>query len=418
MIYWIIWTTGCCLVLWLAIQFCFVLAFAARLKRWQPLEALDQDCPHVAVLLSLRGNDPFLADTIRGLLQQDYPSYSLRFVVDHSEDPAAQIAAEALVGNDSTNASIRLLEKRSSNCSLLCSSIVQAVEDLEDGTEVVAFVDADVCPDPRWLRDLVLPLLQPNVSMTMGNRWFVPAADGLGSSVRYIFNAVAVLHMYWCGLIWGGSMAIRTNVLKRSGLIDRWKRALFHDSPVYSAIRECGFHPVFVPGVMMVNRESCALVSFFGWMKRQLLNTWLYHPNWKHVAVNLVFGITLLVAALVGSCVFFVTGFRSACGWYCLMVAAYWVAFGLMIGIVEVAVRSATRRRDQSPNWLSMASICKVFLLLPIAACMSGFALLLVPFTRRVQWRGVSYNVFSAWNVELVDYQTISVKAAGSVASL
>ncbi|MDG2470128.1 MAG: glycosyltransferase family 2 protein, partial [Pirellulaceae bacterium] len=43
--------------------------------------------PQASVILSLRGKDPFVADTIRNLLQQEYKNYELRIIVDSESDP-------------------------------------------------------------------------------------------------------------------------------------------------------------------------------------------------------------------------------------------------------------------------------------------------------------------------------------------
>jgi len=56
------------------------------LRRQPPSLLTDQQCPKAAVVLCLRGKDPFLADCLRALLTQDYPCFDVRIVVDANDD--------------------------------------------------------------------------------------------------------------------------------------------------------------------------------------------------------------------------------------------------------------------------------------------------------------------------------------------
>ena len=52
------------------------------LRRRQAANLNDEDCPKAAVILCLRGSDPFLTECLAGLLNQDYPNYEV-IVVNH-----------------------------------------------------------------------------------------------------------------------------------------------------------------------------------------------------------------------------------------------------------------------------------------------------------------------------------------------
>jgi hypothetical protein len=61
--------------------------------------------PLAAVILPLRGADPSLIPSLRGLLRQRYPTYSVHIVVDDEADPAWSIVQTALgEGRDHVNA--------------------------------------------------------------------------------------------------------------------------------------------------------------------------------------------------------------------------------------------------------------------------------------------------------------------------
>jgi cellulose synthase/poly-beta-1,6-N-acetylglucosamine synthase-like glycosyltransferase len=59
-----------------------------RRKEWNEPET--SYTPKTAVILSLRGPDPFVRRCLDGLLTQDYPGYTVFIVIDHAEDPEAK----------------------------------------------------------------------------------------------------------------------------------------------------------------------------------------------------------------------------------------------------------------------------------------------------------------------------------------
>jgi GT2 family glycosyltransferase len=121
--------------------------------------------------------------------------------------------------------------------------------------------------------------LQPNeIGLATGNRWYMPMDPTLGSVVRYIWNAGAVVQMHWYDFAWGGCFAIKRRVLQDSNLLRRWGRAFCDDTVLIIPVKKLGLRVAFVPSLMMINRENIALVSFFRWVCRQMLNVRLTIP--------------------------------------------------------------------------------------------------------------------------------------------
>ena len=71
--------------------------------------------PFVSVILSLRGKDPFVAKTIRNLLEQRYERYELQIIVDSQSDPVWETLEEF---RDHPRIKISILEDRLKTCSL------------------------------------------------------------------------------------------------------------------------------------------------------------------------------------------------------------------------------------------------------------------------------------------------------------
>ncbi len=137
---------------WLAIQVLLIAIFVWNLRFHQGKLLPDDKLPKTAIVLCLRGADPFLPNCLRALLNQNYPHYDLKLIVDRQEDPAWKIANDTIQELGATNVQISPLWFIRKSCSLKCSSLVQAVSELDNSYQVVALVDADTVVHPNWLR--------------------------------------------------------------------------------------------------------------------------------------------------------------------------------------------------------------------------------------------------------------------------
>lgn len=239
--------------------------------------------PRVAILIPVRGADPRLRSGLRALRCQDYPHYELHVVVDSREDPAWPVVQEVAREESSVPVFVEELTQRFSTCGLKCSALIQAAEQLDDSIEIVAVADSDMQAHPLWLKYLVAPFDDPQVGCTYGNRWFVPRRQAWGSLVRAIWNAAALVYMFRLGIPWGGTMAIRRRALHEAGILDRWKHSMADDVSVTSALQERHLRSIFVPELMMANREDCRLSFALDFMIRQLAWVRLYHGGWQKI---------------------------------------------------------------------------------------------------------------------------------------
>jgi cellulose synthase/poly-beta-1,6-N-acetylglucosamine synthase-like glycosyltransferase len=219
----------------------------------------DAQLPKAAVIMTLRGADPFLDRTLQGLTQLDYPQYDVRIVVDHKEDPAWELVHRIIRERGCRNVRVEELAERRSTCSLRMSSLIQAVNGLDASYGVVAIVDADVVTYPGWLRDLVSPMADPMIGATTGIRWFMPEGSNAGTLVRHVWNAAAVAQMRAFGIGWGGSLAVRTSLLRDGNILDKWSRIMFEDTFTANEVHSLRRRLQFVPEATMINRESTDL---------------------------------------------------------------------------------------------------------------------------------------------------------------
>ncbi len=156
-------------------------------------------------------------------------------------------------------------------CSLKCSSLAEAVDQLDPSYEVIAFLDGDAPPHRTWLRELVEPLADPTIGVTTGNRWYTPDQVSWGSMVRYFWNAGAIVQVWLNGIIWAGSMALRRNVVDQIDLVASWRKSLSVDGTVVRRLKAAKLRAQFIPSVIMPNREDITIKSFTPWSERQLV---------------------------------------------------------------------------------------------------------------------------------------------------
>lgn len=376
---------------------CFVFA----LLRWNRAGDAEPFCPKTAVVLCLRGADPFLETCVRALLSQDYEHYDVKVVVDRREDPAWQVVERIVAECQATNVEIRPLTQRRTTCSLKCSSLLQAIGGLDESYEVVALLDADTVPHRTWLRELVAPLADERVGVATGNRWYMPAEVSWGSLVRYLWNTAAVVQMFWYRIPWGGTLALKTKVFRQFDLLDRWGNAFCEDTMLYEVMRNLGLRVAFVPSLMMVNREGDDIPGFFRWVRRQLLTARLYHPRWALVLGHGIMTSTAMAFSAGLLALTLCTGHWAAAQWTAGGLALYMAAMPLLLSPMEWCVRRIVRARGEPTRWLSPARamwLCAGILVTQVVYATALVSTLLV---RNVEWRGVSYRVDGPWKIRV-----------------
>ncbi|MFP6676374.1 MAG: glycosyltransferase family 2 protein [Pirellulaceae bacterium] len=399
----------CGLVALLVIGQCGVVAaFVWNLVRFQRTTLADCDLPKAAVVLSLRGPDPFLEKTLRALMKVDYPDFTMHFIVDSETDPAKIELDKILRELQVEDVSVSILHEPLTTCSLKCSALIQVVRELDPEIEIVAFVDSDAIPHRSWLRDLVAPLSDANIGATTGNRWFVPERANAGTLVRYVWNVGGVVQVWLNRITWGGSLAMRREVIERTDMFDGWGHSLFDDAAVCRQLRPHGLRIHFVPGVLMANREEISLGTFMGWMRRQLIAAKSCGPEWRLVALhafnlagtNLAAIALFLWAVAIGE-----TRISQMCA---VVIVAYWGTAILATIATEFAVRRILRDNGDPVRWplAAWVGFLPAMLLTHITY---PYAFIGAYWKRRVSWRGIEYDVLGYSDIHMRGYRPFVV---------
>lgn len=381
----------------------------------------DDQCKPVAVVMSLRGGDPFLEECLNRIVNQDYPDYEIIIAFDSKDDPAVEYVDRLIGEGHSHRLTKKIITDRNKRCSLVNNNYARVVEEIDDRFEFVVFVDADAVTWSGWLRAMVQPLIEnETIGASSGNRWYTPGHASLGNLVRAFWNMGSVVQMALFRFPWGGSMAIRTSIAKSDEMLQQWKTSFSADAPVFNVVKSAGKKFFFNPHMLLLNSESTSLRSFSNWIPRQVIQGKLYHPKWIPVLIQ---GILMA---------FFV--FNALAINFTNLFLGNWVSFGILGGSLTLAwcvtcllfvyLNSVIIRRhseltsETKTNWLTVGSVLKLPHVSLIAFWVYAVALTKVLAVRRIEWRGIVYQIRKPFDIELEEYKPFRPTHADSQYSL
>jgi glycosyltransferase involved in cell wall biosynthesis len=372
-----------------AIQSSFTLVFVVLMaSRKQSI--LQSFTPKAAIILCLRGSDPFLKQSIHCLLDQDYPDFELHVVVDHPEDPSRAVLRDF---ESDARLHVSILHDPLDTCSLKCSAIVQLIGTLHPSVEIIALCDADTIPQRTWLANLAAPLEDASVAVATGNRWYQPQFPNGASVVRFLWNIPATINMIVFRIAWGGSLVIRRRVIEEAELLDKWSHAFCEDTMLDRVVRQHGYRQVFVPDVMIVNRETCTFGDLMNWVPRQLLTASLYHSSWP---ATVGYGILSSAIPFVAAAVMMVGWIRSdfdAIGAAFTALITFEISNILLVLICEYSFHRKSFEGQRGSSWLTLWSILKLPIWIVTSQILSPFWFIKCFLAKRVTWRGIPYQI-------------------------
>ncbi len=386
------------------------LRYFKRDLRESAVRSVVKRSPKAAIVLSLRGPDPCLTQTLEALLELDYPDFHIQVVVDSELDPVLNdvYAVKEKGGADQIRVSV--LKQFRNSCSLKCSSLIQAVTDLPDDVEIVAFIDGDVVPHPAWLKELVQPLVQGEADVVGGNRWYQPPDAAWGSMTRYIWNAGFLRGMWAQGTPWAGTMAMRKTTIEEIGLLKAWGTAMSVDATLHRCMTSHQRKFKLAASLIMTNRESISLERFHGWVTRQMAVI-RYTGSETLVAIQIQIGVLLLLHTAVPAMAVaaFLMGQPLTGAAALLSLAIYWLIHGLAMVMFEQTMRIGMRQRGEETEWITLRKACRWYASVAMAHYVIGFGVLRVLGIKEVDWRGIRYRL-STSGVQMQGYTPFGAK--------
>lgn len=390
------------------VQLVFAQLFLRYFRQLTSVRATPNCGAKVAVLMCVRGCDPSLTQGLKHILSQNYSNYQVHLVVDSRTDTAWRVAHQIKREFDARDRLfIHELHQRNETCGLKCSALIQGLESIETDTQYLLLTDSDVTTHPFWIADLIGPMENDaQLGLVMGCQWFEPPANSnWGALVRSSWNAGAIVPTIVFQNPWAGTVAVRMDDVRNGDFAATWRTSMVDDGPLKPMIGKLGRKLQFAPSLIMVNDENCSFEYTVRWVARMLTWSRLYESNYYLSVIHAVCSNTVMAG------LFLLFGLS--------LVAANWLAAaigatGLIVsGILSVAAylksRKAVERscelsgRTLTP--ISLVRLTKLFFSVPLTQLVYLFASIKSCFTRRINWREISYEIKSKDQIRMIAYK-------------
>ena len=351
--------------------------------------------PFVSVIAPCRGLDDGLRENLTALFNQDYPRYEVVFVTDNAEDPSLSVI-EKIIQDENSSQSIGsriVIAGDAIDSGQKVHNLSVAVTEVDPRCEVLVFVDSDVQPHSEWLRTLVAPLADARIGAATGYRWFIAMNGGLASHLRSVWNASIASALgaredkNFC---WGGSTAIRRATFENLGIRDAWRGTVSDDFAMTRVLQQAKLPIHFVPGCLVPSFEDCTLQELLEFSNRQLKITRVYSPQlWK----PLLLGSLLFTGVFFGGLALVVV--RAAMGLDFIFPLLLLVSI-FTLGSAKAYIRLKAVALAQSHYRQQISrSMWAHLLLWPLASALFLWNAMVAGFSRRIEWRGITYELKS-----------------------
>ncbi len=359
--------------------------------------------PRSGIIIPCKGLDAQFDANIESFFTQDYPNYSLFFVVQEESDPAYE-ALRAIADRLRSSSNARdiqvLVAGLSTHCSQKIHNLLYAIEQIPSETEVLAFADSDICVHPNWLGHLIWPLRRSKNGVATGYRWFIPMRNNLATLGLSAVNAgvAQLLGNNRFNHAWGGSMAVRAEDFRRLGLPALWKNTLSDDLSLSQAVKKTGMRVTFVPGCLAASYETTTWSKLYEFCRRQFLITRVYAPTtwWLGLLSSLGSVVGFWGTAALACYAWTINADHR---WLYTAVPAFFLA-GQLIRVLLRQFMIVQVFRDQAAS-VKRAVIADLlgfwfWSLLQLVFILSS------AFGRTIRWRGIRYKLVSPTQTEVL----------------
>jgi ceramide glucosyltransferase len=180
--------------------------------------------PPATMLKPLCGLEPNLESRLASFFEQDYPSFEIVFGTRDSSDPSIDIVHTVRAKYPHIPVKFVFSGEPKRPNAKVCSLQKMVAE---AAYEYLVISDSDVRVSPNYLRDVVRPLLQPEVGLVTCLYRGVPTdgiwsrLDALGMSVEMTAGVIVADLLEGMKFALGPTVAIRGDVLEQIGGFDR-----------------------------------------------------------------------------------------------------------------------------------------------------------------------------------------------------
>jgi cellulose synthase/poly-beta-1,6-N-acetylglucosamine synthase-like glycosyltransferase len=372
-----------------------------RLIRRRQNNPRENYAPTAAVVIPCKGVGAGFDANLDGFLNQDYPDYQVVFVVATPGDLAyqklhARLETPVASGGHRQPPASLVVAGFAEGRGEKINNLLRGIEAVDQAAKVLVFADIDATPSPDWLRSLVAPLADPQITVSTGFRWYLPG-EGFVSRLRAAWDTSIATMMgdHDRNFAWGGSMAIRTADFRALGIAERyWANTVSDDYAVTRAVREAGGKIAFQPRCLLASREESSFQEFFRWSTRQIIITRVYAAHlWKLGLAAYLFYCGTLTLGLIA------LALPGATAHQCVAMAVTFFIV-LMLGAGKGYLRSRIAR-ELFPTEIGCRASC-YWQLSPLVPWIMLWNFMVAGFTRRIVWRGTEYELVSRDKVRVM----------------
>jgi len=215
----------------------------ARRER-EAFEKIWAELPPASVLKPVHGNEARLKENIESFFKQRYPKYEIVFAADEADDAALPVIREICARYPHIPTRILVTGPPPwPNAQNYCFHRMAEVA----AYEILVTSDSDVEVEPDYLRDVVAPLLDPEVGAvtcafrgrSAGGPW--ADLDAMGQSVEFASGVLVANLLEGTKFGLGPTIAVRKDSLARVGGFAAIRQYLSNDFALGNFIHKAGY---------------------------------------------------------------------------------------------------------------------------------------------------------------------------------
>jgi len=206
-----------------------------------------KEFPPVSVLKPVHGMEAQLKENIESFFNQDYPSYEILFAADEASDAALEIVRE--VSARYPNVPCRILVTGKPPWPIPPTYCFHRMTEIA-AHEILVTSDSDVEVSPNYLKEVVAPLLDPNVGMVTcvyrgkNAAGFWSALTAIGMSVEMTAGVLVANLLEGMKFGLGPTIAVKKEAMNRIGGFEALKPYFSNDFMIGHLIAQAGYRIV------------------------------------------------------------------------------------------------------------------------------------------------------------------------------
>jgi ceramide glucosyltransferase len=237
-----------------------VIRFRADARKQLSSITDDSRLPPVSVLKPVHGLEARLKENIESFFRQDYPDYEILFAADEADDAALEVVREVCGRYPHIRSRVLVTGTPWPN------PVVYAFHSMAEAAahDILVTTDSDVEVDSRYLREIVPPLLDPQVGMVTcvyrgkNAAGFFSGLTAIGMSVEMTAGVLVANLLEGMKFGLGPTTVVRKDSLARIGGYTALRDYIAYDFAIGNLMAQAGYRVVLSGHVIdhVVNQPS------------------------------------------------------------------------------------------------------------------------------------------------------------------